>query len=185
MLTESLKYSNDSEYIHVSFCNWESIYECIVNNGLLNIPINILFHYNTSVLNEIVVAVSPVNNNSPIGILFEGYNMNNCTIQDNDKDGLEENNNFDYLSEYHYRNIMNLLDKEGLLNQEVNILYKVNNHVNDVVKICYIEDNSKHTIYTYNHNIREIAFIISSSDNIEEIDKLLEMKPVNVFIKKL
>ena len=88
MLTESLKYSNDSEYIHVpygsdvsvSFCNWKSIYECIVNNGLLNIPINILFHYNTSVLNEIVVAVSPVNNNSPIGILFEGYNMNNCTI---------------------------------------------------------------------------------------------------------
>ena len=52
MLTESLKYSNDSEYIHVSFCNWESIYECIVNNGLLNIPINILFHYNTSVLND-------------------------------------------------------------------------------------------------------------------------------------
>ena len=80
---------------------------------------------------------------------------------------------------------MNLLDKEGLLNQEVNILYKVNNHINDVVKICYIEDNSKHTIYTYNHNIREIAFIVSSSDNIEEIDKLLEMKPVNVFIKKL
>lgn len=193
MLTESLKYSNDSEYIHVpygsdasvSFCNWESIYECIVNNGLLNIPINILFHYNTSVLNEIVVAVSPVNNNSPIGILFEGYNMNNCTLQDNDKDGLEDNNSFDYLSEYHHRNIMNLLDKEGLLNQEVNILYKVNNHVNDVVKICYIEDNSKHTIYTYNHNIREIAFIVSSSDNIEEIDKLLEMKPVNVFIKKL
>ena len=193
MLTESLKYSNDSEYIHVpygsdasvSFCNWESIYECIVNNGLLNIPINILFHYNTSVLNEIVVAVSPVNNNSPIGILFEGYNMNNCTIQDNDKDGLEDNNNFDYLSEYHHRNKMNLLDKEGLLNQEVNILYKVNNHVNDVVKICYIEDNSKHTIYTYNHNIRELAYIVSSSDNVEEIDKLLEMKPVNVFIKKL
>ena len=59
MLTESLKYSNDSEYIHVPYgSNWESIYECIVNNGLLNIPINILFHYNTSVLNEIVVAVS-------------------------------------------------------------------------------------------------------------------------------
>ena len=44
---------------------------------------HLLFHYNTSVLNEIVVAVSPVNNNSPLGILFEGYNMNNCTLQDN------------------------------------------------------------------------------------------------------
>ena len=111
--------------------------------------------------------------------------MNNCTIQDNNNDGLEDNNNFDYLTEYHQRNIMNLLNQEGLLNQEVNILYKVNNHVNDIVKICYIEDNSKHTIYTYNHNIRENAYIVNSSDNIEEIDKLLEMHPINIFIKKL
>ena len=77
MLTESLKTSQDSEYIHVSFCSWESIYECIKNNGLLNIPISILFHYNKSVVNEVVVAVSPVNTNTPIGILLEGYNMKN------------------------------------------------------------------------------------------------------------
>ena len=38
MLTESLKTSQDSEYIHVAFCSWEKIYECIENNGLLNVP---------------------------------------------------------------------------------------------------------------------------------------------------
>ena len=44
MLTESLKTSQDSEYIHIPcgsdssapFCSWESIYECIKNNGLLS-----------------------------------------------------------------------------------------------------------------------------------------------------
>lgn len=185
MLTESLKTNQDSEYIHVSFCNWESIYECIVNNGLLNIPVTILFHYNKSVVNEVVVAVSPVNSNTPIGILFEGYNMKNCFIQDSDGDGLEDSNHFNYLSENHHRKLMELLEKEGLLNKDVNILYKVNNHVNDVVKICYIEDNSKHTLYTYNHNIREIAYIVNSSDSVDEIDKLLEMNPINVFIRKL
>ena len=96
MLTESLKTSQDSEYIHVpygsdssvhvEFCSWESIYECIENNGLLNIPIDILFHYNKSVVNEVVVAVSPVNTNTPIGILLEGYNMKNVNLQDNDND---------------------------------------------------------------------------------------------------
>ena len=80
---------------------------------------------------------------------------------------------------------MELLKQQGLLNKDVNILYKVNNHVNDVVKICYIEDNSHHTLYTYNHNIRELAFVVSSSDSVDEIDKLLEMNPINVFIRKL
>ena len=92
MLTESLKTSQDSEYIHVAFCTWESIYECIESNGLLNIPISILFHYNKSVVNEVVVAVSPVNSNTPIGILLEGYNMQNVNLQDNNNDGLEDNN---------------------------------------------------------------------------------------------
>ena len=185
MLTESLKTSQDSEYIHVAFCTWESIYECIKNNGLLNIPISILFHYNKSVVNEIVVAVSPVNSNTPIGILLEGYNMNNSNLQDNDNDGLEDNNQFHFLSENHHRKLMELLKQEGLLNKNVNILYKVNSHVNDVVKICYTENNSHHTLYTYNHNIREIAFIVSSSESVEEIIQLLEMNPVNVFIRKL
>ena len=185
MLTESLKTSQDSEYIHVAFCTWESIYECIESNGLINIPISILFHYNKSFVDEVVVAVSPINTNTPIGILLEGYNMQNVNLQDNNNDGLEDNNHFQFLSENNHRKLMELLNQEGLLNKDVNILYKVNNHVNDVVKICYIEDNSKHTIYTYNHNIRELAYIVSSSDNVEEIDKLLEMHPINVFIKKL
>ena len=185
MLTESLKTSQDNEYIHVSFCSWESIYECIESNGLLNIPISILFHYNKSVVNEVVVAVSPVNTNTPIGILLEGYNMKNVNLQDNNQDGLEDNNHFHFLSDNHHRKLMELLSQEGLLNKDVNILYKVNSHVNDVVKICYIEDNSKHTLYTYNHNIREIAFIVSSSESVEEINQLLEMNPINVFIRKL
>ena len=185
MLTESLKTSQDNEYIHTPFCSWESIYECIKSNGLLNIPISILFHYNKSVVNEVVVAVSPVNTNTPIGILFEGYNMNNCTLQDNNGDGLEDNNHFHFLSDTLHRKLMELLNQEGLLNKDMNILYKVNNHVNDVVKICYIEDNSHHTLYTYNHNIRELAFVVSSSDSVDEIDKLLEMNPINVFIRKL
>ena len=176
MLTESLKTSEDNEYIHVAFCSWEKIYECIESNGLLNIPISILFHYNKSVVNEVVVAVSPVNTNIPIGILLEGYNMQNVNLQDNNHDGLEDN---------HHRKLMELLNQEGLLNKDVNILYKVNSHVNDVVKICYTENNSHHTLYTYNHNIREIAFIVSSSESVEEINQLLEMNPVNVFIRKL
>ena len=203
MLTESLKTSQDSEYIHVpygsdssvpygsdssvhvAFCSWESIYECIANNGMLNIPISILFHYNKSVVNEVVVAVSPVNTNTPIGILLEGYNMQNVNLQDNNQDGLEDNNHFNFLTDNHQRKLMELLNQEGLLNKDVNILYKVNSHVNDVVKICYTENNSKHTLYTYNHNIRELAFIVSSSESVEEIDQLIEMNPVNVFIKKL
>ena len=32
MLTESLKTSQDSEYVHVEFCSWEKIYECIESN---------------------------------------------------------------------------------------------------------------------------------------------------------
>ena len=185
MLTESLKTSQDNEYIHTPFCSWESIYECIKSNGLLNIPISILFHYNKSVVNEVVVAVSPVNTNTPIGILLEGYNLQNVNLQDNNGDGLEDSNHFHFLSDTLHRKLMELLNQEGLLNKDVNILYKVNNHVNDVVKICYIEDNSKHTLYTYNHNIREIALIISSSDSVDEIDKLLKMNPINVFIRKL
>ena len=209
MLTESLKTSQDSEYIHVPygsdssvpygsdssvpcgsdssapFCSWESIYECIKNNGLLNIPIDILFHYNKSVVNEVVVAVSPVNTNTPIGILLEGYNMQNVNLQDNNNDGLEDNNHFHFLSDTLHRKLMELLNQEGLLNKDVNILYKVNSHVNDVVKICYTENNSHHTLYTYNHNIRELAFIVSSSESVEEINQLLEMDPVNVFIRKL
>lgn len=185
MLTESLKTSKDNEYIHVPFCTWESIYECIKNNGLLNIPISILFHYNKSVVNEIVVAVSPVNSNTPIGILLEGYNMQNVNLQDNNGDGLEDNDHFHFLSETLHRKLMELLNQEGLLNKDVNILYKVNSHVNDVVKICYTENNSKHTLYTYNHNIREIALIISSTESVEEINQLLELNPINVFIRKL
>ena len=185
MLTESLKTSQDNEYICVSNTSWESIYECIKNNGLLNIPISILFHYNKSVVNEVVVAVSPVNTNTPIGILLEGYNMQNVNLQDNDNDGLEDNNHFHFLSDTLHRKLMELLKQEGLLNKDVNILYKVNSHVNDVVKICYTENNSKHTLYTYNHNIREIALIISSTESVEEINQLLEMNPVNVFIRKL
>ena len=177
MLTESLKTSQDNEYIHVEFCSWDKIYECIENNGLLNIPISILFHYNKSVVNEVVVAVSPVNTNTPIGILLEGYNMQNVNLQDN--------NHFHFLSDTLHRKLMELLNQEGLLNKDVNILYKVNSHVNDVVKICYTENNSKHTLYTYNHNIREIAFIVSSSESVEEINQLLEMNPINVFIRKL
>ena len=193
MLTESLKTSKDSEYIHIPcgsdssapFCSWESIYECIKNNGLLNIPIDILFHYNKSVVNEVVVAVSPVNTNTPIGVLLEGYNMQNVNLQDNNNDGLEDNNHFHFLSDTLHRKLMELLNQEGLLNKDVNILYKVNSHVNDVVKICYTENNSHHTLYTYNHNIRELAFIVSSSESVEEINQLLEMDPVNVFIRKL
>lgn len=185
MLTESLKTSQDSEYICVSNTTWESIYECIKNNGLLNIPIDILFHYNKSVVNEVVVAVSPVNTNTNIGILLEGYNMQNVNLQDNNNDGLEDNNHFHFLSDTLHRKLMELLNQEGLLNKDVNILYKVNSHVNDVVKICYTENNSKHTLYTYNHNIREIALIISSSESVEEINQLLEMNPINVFIRKL
>lgn len=185
MLTESLKTGQDNEYIHVAFCSWESIYECIKNNDLLNIPISILFHYNKSVVNEVVVAVSPVNSNSPIGILLEGYNMQNVNLQDNDNDGLEDNNHFHFLSDTLHRKLMELLNQEGLLNKDVNILYKVNSHVNDVVKICYTENNSKHTLYTYNHNIRELAMIISNSESVEEINQLLEMNPINVFIRKL
>ena len=201
MLTESLKTSQDSEYIHVPhgsdtsvpygsdssvpFCSWESIYECIKNNGLLNIPIDILFHYNKSVVNEVVVAVSPVNTNTPIGVLLEGYNMQNVNLQDNNNDGLEDNNHFHFLSDTLHRKLMELLNQEGLLNKDVNILYKVNSHVNDVVKICYTENNSHHTLYTYNHNIRELAFIVSSSESVEEINQLLAMDPVNVFIRKL
>ena len=185
MLTESLKTSQDSEYIHCPFCSWESIYECIKNNGLLNIPIDILFHYNKSVVNEVVVAVSPVNTNTPIGILLQGYNMQNVNLQDSDNDGLEDNNHFHFLSDTLHRKLMELLNQEGLLNKDVNILYKVNSHVNDVVKICYTENNSKHTLYTYNHNIRELAFIVSSSESAEEINQLLEMNPINVFIRKL
>ena len=185
MLTESLKTSQDSEYLHVPNANWESIYECIESNGLLNIPISILFHYNKSVVNEVVVSVSPVNTNTPIGILLEGYNMQNVNLQDNDNNGLEDNNHFHFLSDTLHRKLMELLNKEGLLNKDVNILYKVNSHVNDVVKICYTENNSKHTLYTYNHNIREIAFIVSSSESVEEINQLLAMDPVNVFIRKL
>ena len=193
MLTESLKSSQDSEYIHVPygndnsvhFCSWESIYECIKNNGLLNIPISILFHYNKSVVNEVVVAVSPVNTNTPLGILLEGYNMQNVNLQDNNNDGLEDNNHFHFLSDTLHKKLMELLNQEGLLNKDVNILYKVNSHVNDVVKICYTENNSKHTLYTYNHNIRELAFVVSSSESVEEINQLLEMNPINVFIRKL
>lgn len=185
MLTESLKTNQDNEYIHVAFCTWESIYECIESNGLLNIPIDILFHYNKSVVNEVVVAVSPVNTNTNIGILLEGYNMKNVNLQDNDNDGLEDNDHFHFLSDTLHRKLMELLNQEGLLNKDVNILYKVNSHVNDVVKICYTENNSHHTLYTYNHNIREIAFIVSSSESVEEINQLLEMNPVNVFIRKL
>ena len=185
MLTESLKTSQDSEYICVSNTSWESIYECIKNNGLLNIPISILFHYNKSVVNEVVVAVSPVNTNTNIGILLEGYNMQNVNLQDNNNDGLEDNNHFHFLSDTLQRKLMELLNQEGLLNKDVNILYKVNSHVNDVVKICYTENNSKHTLYTYNHNIRELAMIISSSESVEEINQLLEMNPINVFIRKL
>ena len=185
MLTESLKTSQDSEYICVSNTSWESIYECIKNNGLLNIPIDILFHYNKSVVNEVVVAVSPVNTNTNIGILLEGYNMQNVNLQDNNNDGLEDNNHFHFLSDTLQRKLMELLNQEGLLNKDVNILYKVNSHVNDVVKICYTENNSKHTLYTYNHNIRELAMIISSSESVEEINQLLEMNPINVFIRKL
>lgn len=185
MLTESLKTSQDSEYIHVEFCSWEKIYECIKNNGLLNVPISILFHYNKSVVNEVVVAVSPVNTNIPIGILLEGYNMKNVNLQDNNGDGLEDNNHFHFLSDTLHRKLMELLNQEGLLNKDVNILYKVNSHVNDVLKICYVENNSKHTLYTYNHNIRELAFIVSSSESVEEINQLLEMNPINVFIRKL
>ena len=185
MLTESLKTSQDSEYIHVPYGSWESIYECIKNNGLLNIPIDILFHYNKSVVNEVVVAVSPVNTNTPIGVLLEGYNMQNVNLQDNNNDGLEDNNHFHFLSDTLHRKLMELLNQEGLLNKDVNILYKVNSHVNDVVKICYTENNSHHTLYTYNHNIRELAFIVSSSESVEEINQLLAMDPVNVFIRKL
>ena len=185
MLTESLKTSQDNEYICVSNTTWESIYECIENNGLLNIPISILFHYNKSVVNEVVVAVSPINTNTPIGILLEGYNMQNVNLQDNDGDGLEDSNHFHFLSDTLHRKLMELLNQEGLLNKDVNILYKVNSHVNDVEKICYTENNSKHTLYTYNHNIREIALIISSTESVEEINQLLEMNPINVFIRKL
>lgn len=185
MLTESLKTSQDSEYIHSPFCTWEKIYECIKNNGLLNIPISILFHYNKSVVNEVVVAVSPVTSNTPIGILLEGYNMQNVNLQDKDGDGLEDNNNFHFLSDTLHRKLMELLNQEGLLNKDVNILYKVNSHVNDVLKICYTENNSHHTLYTYKKNIRELAFVVSSSESVEEINQLLEMNPVNVFIKKL
>ena len=185
MLTESLKTSQDNEYICVSNTSWESIYECIKNNGLLNIPISILFHYNKSVVNEVVVAVSPVNTNTHIGILLEGYNMQNVNLQDNNQDGLEDSNHFHFLSDTLHRKLMELLKQEGLLNKDVNILYKVNSHINDVVKICYTENNSKHTLYTYNHNIREITFIVSSSESVEEINQLLEMNPINVFIRKL
>ena len=111
--------------------------------------------------------------------------MQNVNLQDNNGDGLEDNNHFHFLSDTLHRKLMELLNQEGLLNKDVNILYKVNSHVNDVEKICYTENNSHHTLYTYNHNIRELAFIVSSSESVEEINQLLEMTPINVFIRKL
>lgn len=185
MLTESLHYNTDTTYIQVSFPNWDSLYNCIVENNLLNVPISILFHYNKSVVNEIVVAVSPVNSNSPIGLLLEGYNMNNTVLEDTNNDGLEDNNTFHFLSDSHHKKLMELLEQHDLLNKNVNILYKINNDVNDVIKICYGEDSAKHTLYTYKHNIREIAYIVSSNEHIAEIDTLISMTPVNIFIKKL
>lgn len=196
MLTESLHYSTDTIYIQVSFPNWDSLYNCIVENNLLNVPISILFHYNKSVINEIVVAVSPVNSNSPVGLLLEGYNMNNTVLEDTNNDGLEDNNAFHFLSDSHHKKLMELLEQHDLLNKNVNILYKINNDVNDVIKICYGDNRdsetesstrgrNKHTLYTYKHNIREIAYIVSSNEHIAEIDKLISMTPVNIFIKKL
>lgn len=185
MLTESLHYNTDTIYIQVSFPNWDSLYNCIVENNLLNVPISILFHYNKSVVNEIVVAVSPVNSNSPVGLLLEGYNMNNTVLEDTNKDGLEDSNTFHFLSDSQHKKLMELLEQHDLLNKNVNILYKINNDVNDVIKICYGDNNNKHTLYTYKHNIREIAYIVSSNEHIAEIDTLISMTPVNIFIKKL
>lgn len=185
MLTESLHYSENATYIQVSFPNWDSLYNCIVENNLLNVPISILFHYNKSVVNEIVVAVSPVNYNSPVGLLLEGYNMNNTVLEDTNNDGYEDKNTFHFLSDSHHKKLMELLEQHDLLNKNVNILYKINNDVNDVIKICYGDNNNKHTLYTYKHNIREIAYIVSSNEHIAEIDTLISMTPVNIFIKKL
>lgn len=185
MLTESLHYNTDTIYIHSNSTDWDSLYNCIVENNLLNVPISILFHYNKSVVNEIVVAVSPVNSNSPIGLLLEGYNMNNTVLEDTNKDGYEDNNAFHFLSDSQHKKLMELLEQHDLLNKNVNILYKINNDVNDVIKICYSEDSGKHTLYTYKHNIREIAYIVSSNEHIAEIDTLISMTPVNIFIRKL
>lgn len=185
MLTESLPYNTDTIYIHSNSTDWDSLYNCIVENNLLNVPISILFHYNKSVVNEIVVAVSPVNSNSPVGLLLEGYNMNNTVLEDTNKDGYEDNNNFHFLSDSQHKKLMELLEQHDLLNKNVNILYKINNDVNDVIKICYGDNNNKHTLYTYKHNIREIAYIVSSNEHIAEIDKLISMTPVNIFIRKL
>lgn len=185
MLTESLHYNTDTIYIHSNSTDWDSLYNCIVENNLLNVPISILFHYNKSVVNEIVVAVSPVNSNSPIGLLLEGYNMNNTVLEDTNNDRLEDKNTFHFLSDSHHKKLMELLEQHDLLNKNVNILYKINNDVNDVIKICYGEDSAKHTLYTYKHNIREIAYIVSSNEHIAEIDKLISMTPVNIFIRKL
>lgn len=185
MLTESLPYNTDTFYIHSNSTDWDSLYNCIVENNLLNVPISILFHYNKSVVNEIVVAVSPVNSNSPVGLLLEGYNMNNTVLEDTNNDGLEDNNAFHFLSDSHHKKLMELLEQHDLLNKNVNILYKINNDVNDVIKICYGDNNNKHTLYTYKHNIREIAYIVSSNEHVSEIDKLISMTPVNIFIRKL
>lgn len=192
MLTESLNYSNFT-YIHCPFPNWESLYNCIVENNLLNVPISILFHYNKSVLNEIVVAVNPVNNNSPVGLLLEGYNMNNTVLEDSNNDGYEDKNAFHFLSDSQHKKLMELLEQHDLLNKNVNILYKINNNYNNVIKICYSDSSSTHTdsslqkctLYTYQHNIREIAYIVSSNEHVAEIDTLISMNPVNIFIKKL
>lgn len=183
MLTEILQ---EVEYIHVPFANWYFIYNTVHNNGLIGVPIIILFHYKKSVHSEVVVGISPVTQNTKLTLAFEGYTQKNTTLNDDNNDFFEDNNTFDILPEEHQKQLMQEIHKVGLLGQQVNVFYKVNNNLNDVVKISYTEDNNQHhSLYTYKKNIREVAYVITNNTVVTEIQELLDMEPINVFIKRL
>lgn len=184
MLTEILE---DPDYIHIPFATWDAIYNTVVEKGLIGVPISILFHYRKTVQSEVVVGISPVNQNTKFSIAFEGYSQNQRVLQDNDNDYVEDNNAFHMLSDEHQQQLMQCIHEAGLLGQEVNVLCKVNNGLGEIVKITYKEfdQDRHHSLYTYRKNIREIAYVVVNNSYIQEIQDLLSLEPINIFIKRL
>ena len=184
MLTEVL---NEPDYIHIPFASWNDIYNTVVDKGLIGIPITILFHYKKIVQSEVLVGISPVSQNTKFSIAFEGYSQQQRSLEDTNADYKEDNNAFHMLSDTHQQQLMKHLHEVGLLGQEVNVFCKVNNSVNEVIKIAYKEhdDNAHHTIFIYRRNIREVAYVIVDNNMIEEIEDLLKLEPVNVFIRRI
>ena len=184
MLTEVLEEPN---YIHVPFAKWDDIYSTVVERGLIGVPLNIIFHYRRAVQSEVVVGISPIAQNTKFCIAFEGYTQTQRVLQDNNNDFMEDNNAFNLLSDTHQKQLMQCIYNAGLLGEEVNVLCKVNNNLNEIVKISYREVNDKqsHTLFTYRKNIREIAYVISNNNPIEEVEDLLKLEPVNIFLRRL